>query len=238
MRDSVNNIGGSLTFSINPFLHEGRFPNHLKRAHVVTIYESGDIEDPTNYRPISITFALSKPFEKVIQNENIEFLDDTKLLSPHQFGFGANFSTADALLYATEKILFDIDNKKVAATAFLDLSKAFDSISHEILLHILHNLNFTENSIAMIRSFLKQRLQEVVLETFSDWIELYQGVPQGTILGPLLFNTYVNSMRYSVSKPCELVQYADETFIFVSGKKIEDAIYLLEKRKMLSWFFP
>ena len=90
----------------------------------------------------------------------------------------------------------------------------------------------------MIRSFLKQRLQEVVLETFSDWIELYQGVPQGTILGPLLFNTYVNSMRYSVSKPCELVQYADETFIFVSGKKIEDAIYLLEKRKMLSWFFP
>ena len=236
LKDSVDIIGEPLTFLINAFLHEGRFPNHLKRAHVVPIYKSGDIEDPTNYRPISITSALSKVFEKVIQNQIVEFLDDTKLLSPHQFGFRANFSTADALLYATEKIRFDIDNKNVVAAAFLDLSKAFDSISHEILLQKLHNLNFSENSIAMIRSFLKRRLQKVVLETTSsDWIELYQGVPQGTILGPLLFNIYVNSMRYSVSKPCELVQYADDTFIFVSGKKIEDAINLLEKkRKMLS----
>ena len=238
LKDSVDIIGEPLTFLINAFLHEGRFPNHLKRAHVVPIYKSGDIEDPTNYRPISITSALSKVFEKVIQNQIVEFLDDTKLLSPHQFGFRANFSTADALLYATEKIRFDIDNKNVVAAA-LDLSKAFDSISHEILLQKLHNLNFSENSIAMIRSFLKRRLQKVVLETTSsDWIELYQGVPQGTILGPLLFNIYVNSMRYSVSKPCELVQYADDTFIFVSGKKIEDAINLLEKNaKCLVDFF-
>ena len=239
LKDSVDIIGEPLTFLINAFLHEGRFPNHLKRAHVVPKYKSGDIEDPTNYRPISITSALSKVFEKVIQNQIVEFLDDTKLLSPHQFGFRANFSTADALLYATEKIRFDIDNKNVVAAAFLDLSKAFDSISHEILLQKLHNLNFSENSIAMIRSFLKRRLQKVVLETTSsDWIELYQGVPQGTILGPLLFNIYVNSMRYSVSKPCELVQYADDTFIFVSGKKNEDAINLLEKNaKCLVDFF-
>ena len=104
LKDGFNFISEPLTFLINAFLHEGRFPNHLKRAQVVPSFKSGDIEDPTNYRPISITSALSEIFERVIQNQTVELLKNSKLLSSNQYGFRAKFPTTDALLYATDKI--------------------------------------------------------------------------------------------------------------------------------------
>ena len=114
------------------FFNEGRFPNHLKRAHVVPVFKTGDTEDPPKYRPISITSALSNVYEKVIQNQIIEFLDKSKLLSSSQYSFRAKFSISDALLLTRERVRTDIDNNNVVAAAFLDLSKTFDSISHEI----------------------------------------------------------------------------------------------------------
>ena len=94
---------------------------------------NGDTKEINNYCPISITSANSKIFEKVIRNQMVEYLDKHNHLSPIQFGFLSKFSTTDALLYATENIRSDINNKKMVAAAFLDLSKAFDSICHEIL---------------------------------------------------------------------------------------------------------
>ena len=229
LKDSLNVIAEPLTFLINAFLEQGKFPNHLKRAHVVPIYKNGDAEEPNNYRPISITSALSKVFEKLICNQILEHLERNNLLSQIQFGFRAKYSTTDALLYATEKIRSDIDNNKMVAAAFLDLSKAFDSISHEILLEKLENLGFDQIAISLIGSYLSNRTQKVVIQnTSSDWIDLYQGVPQGTILGPLLFNLYVNSMQSAIQEPCELVQYADDTFLFVSNECLNTAVSQLE----------
>ena len=118
------------------------------------------------------------------------------------------------------------ENENVAA-AFLDLSKAFDSISHKILLKKLKNLNFDEKALTMMESYLTQRHQKVTLPTCdSEWIQLYQGVPQGTVLGPLLFNIYVNDMQQTVTENCSLIQYADDTMIFSSHS---DAMQAVEK---------
>ena len=134
LKDAMNVIAEPLTFLINAFLEEGIFPNHLKQAYVIPIFKKGDCEEPNNYRPISITPALSKIFENVLRDQITQFLNRNKLLTSSQFGFRENFSSVDALLYATENIRKKLNDSENVAAAFLDLSKAFDSISHSILL--------------------------------------------------------------------------------------------------------
>ena len=230
LKDCLNVIAEPLCFMINSFLDLGEFPNHLKQAFVVPIYKKGDIEEPKNYRPISITSALSKIFETVLKDQIVEFLNKNNLLSYSQFGFRSHFSSADALLFATETIRKQIDEKNIVAAAFLDLSKEFDSISHCILFEKLRELNFEDKAISVIKNYITGRIQKVTLDSCnSDWIELYQGVPQGTVLGPLLFNIYVNIMKQIISNQCKLVQYADDTMILCSDKDENHALNKLEK---------
>ena len=146
LKDSINIIGEPLTFLVNAFLQECRFPNHLKRAHIVPIFKNGVVEDPNNYQPISTVSAISEIFEIVFQNQIIEYLDASKLLSTSQYEFTVKFLTADALLYATETIPSDIDDKNVVAAAFLDFSRVWDSNSHEIPMQELYDLHFTEGT--------------------------------------------------------------------------------------------
>ena len=123
-----------------------------------------------------------------------------------------------------------IDDKNIVAAAFLDLSKAFDSTSHCILFEKLKELNFEDKAISVIKNYITGRIQKVTLDSCnSDWIELYQGVPQDTVLGPLIFNIYVNSMKQTISNQCKLVQYADDTMILCSDKDENHALNKLEK---------
>ena len=218
LKGSITVIAEPLCFLINAFLNEGNFPSDLKQDHVCPIFKKGDTEDPNNYRPISITAALSKVFEKVIREQITNYIDNNKLFSPRHFGFRKNISTMDALVFTTEKIRKKIDNNHFVAAAFLDLSKAFDSISHEIPLEKLETLHFNPNAVSLIQSFLTGRTQRVVLSTSkSDWINSYQGFSQSTVLGPLLFNLYVIIMQKLLPENANLVQYADDTFIFVAA---------------------
>ena len=151
----------------------------------------------------------------------------------------AIFSSVDALLCDTENIRKKLNDNENVATAFLDLSKAFDFISHSILLDKLRELNFGNHAVSLIESYLKNRNEKVMLTTCtSDWIQLYQSVPQGPVLGPLLLNMYVKSMRKSVSNNCQLVQYADVTMIYLDHQDENQAMQNLEENvKDLVHFF-
>ena len=117
-----------------------------------------------------------------------------------------------------------MENNNYIVTLFLDLSKAFDFINHRLLLNKLEEIGFNSDSILLISSFLSKRTQRVKLNNFySDWLLVKQGVPQGTILGPLLFLLYVIDIQNVCSKDCKLIQYADDTVIYASHKSLSDA---------------
>ena len=123
----------------------------------------------------------------------------------------------NAIPKSTEKIRLELNKKKYVTGEFLDLSKAFDSIKHKILLRRPENIGFDEHATNLIENYLSERTERVVLNGIeADWIHLKRGVPQGTILGPLLFKTYVNDLAKIVEKDCTVVQYADDTFLFSS----------------------
>ena len=137
-----------------------------------------------------------------------------KLLTNRQFGFRRQYSTIDALVYFTERVRNELNENKFITCAFPDLSKAFDSINHTILLRKLKCLGFNDLLLKILTSFLSGRMQRVVVnDETSDWIQLHHGVPQGTILGPLLFNLYLNDLEL---KTCEIIQYADDTVLLTS----------------------
>ena len=217
LRDSHKVIATHICFIFNQFLNEETFPVSAKLADVTPIFKKGDPSIAENYRPISITSAMAKVFEKLLLIQVNEFLHKEKLQTPYQFGYRKGYSTQDALLYATETWRKCADNKRNVHVAFLDLSKAFNSLNHQILNSKLEALGFGPQSRNILMNFTTRRMQRVnVNGTHSDWLELNRGVPQGTVLGPLLFSLYVNDICSTLPPTCKIIQYADDTCLFVS----------------------
>ena len=203
-------------YLINQFITEGEFPEDLNKACAAPPFRKGNPEDPLNYRPISVTSALSKNFEKALSSQIASYLERAQLLSISQFVYRKKISTIDAILKSREQARLELNKKKNVTGAFLDLSKAFDSINHKTLLRRLENIGFDEHATNLIKNYLSERTQSVVMNGIeSDWINLQKGVPQSSVLGPLLFNIYVNELAKIVKKDCTVVQYADNTFFYI-----------------------
>ena len=193
MKDAAIHIAKPIAFIINLTISNGSIPYEWKTAKVTPIHKSDSKDDTNNYRPISVLPLLSKLMERAVQVQLVDFVTKNRVLSIHQSGFRKQHSTQTSITYLTDYILERMDNQHMTGAVFIDLSKAFDLVDHDCLLYKLDHYGVRGISKLWFENYLSSRSQKVKYRnTLSCTMNLQYGVPQGSILGPLLFVIYIN----------------------------------------------
>ena len=190
-----------LTTIFNTSISSGEVPDSLKIAKVVPIFKKDDAQVFSNYRPVSVLPGFSKILERLVFNRCVSFINKQNTINDNQYGFRSGHSTYMAMIDLVDKICNAVENNKQTVGIFLDLSKAFDTIDHDILLCKLMHYGFRGTVIDWFKSYLSNRTQYVYYNNIkSNSGQLTCGVPQGSILGPLLFILYINDIEMHASK--------------------------------------
>lgn len=233
----IEGITDPLVHILNSSLEKGIFPDNMKLAKIIPLFKSGDNSELGNYRPISILPTLSKVLEKIVAGRLRKFLETKHLLYDKQFGFRSGHSTELAINHLYGQICKSIDKGDYSCGIFLDLSKAFDTVDTDILLSKMEKYGIRGISINWFKSYLSNRHQYVnINNTNSNVSHVSCGVPQGSILGPLLFLIYINDIHKSTKK-LNFISFADDTTVYFSHKSVDTLIDTvnIELKSLTSW---
>jgi len=226
-----------LVHIFNLSLENGFFPDELKVAKIIPLHKSGDTMNITNYHPVSVLPLFSKILERLMYSRLISFIQQHDTLYKFQFGFREKHSANLALIALVDKITSAIDKGDIVIGLFLDLKKAFDTVNHNILLDKLFHYGVRGVAFDWITDYLDQRKQYVNFQNIASCESIIKcGVPQGSILGPLLFLLYVNDIA-NVSEILVPIIFADDTNMFLQGKNIRETIQIMntEISKVVTW---
>ena len=220
----------------NQIIHTGEFPRQLKIARVKPLFKKGDETSFSNYRPISLLPSISKIFENVMAAQLVDYFTTNNLFCIQQFGFRPGHSTELAALRLANHLITVMDNCKVPTNIYIDLSKAFDTLNFDILLKKLEHYGINESAKRLIHSYLTDRLQFVEFKSYkSTYLLISTGVPQGSVLGPLLFLIYINDLPL-MSNIFSMLMYADDTTLYCNiDQYVNEDVINVELAKLSEW---
>lgn len=242
LKTAAHVLSEPISHIINLAFVTGSYPEALKLGYVRAIYKKNEKNKIENYRPITLLSNINKIFEKVIYDRLVNYLESKQILTDKQNGFRRGKSTVRAIYQSLTQIIKSLNDKRETVALCLDLSKAFDSVDHEILSRKLGMYGIEGVSLSLIKSYLRNRKQQVV-ETDergvlikSGPVNVLRGVPQGSILGPLLYILYVNELPNIITQ--NVVLYADDTSLIISERtKNECKLRMSESMNELEeWF--
>ncbi|MFM1566744.1 MAG: RNA-directed DNA polymerase, partial [SAR86 cluster bacterium] len=237
LKEGASVLATPVTQICNLSISLSAFPDKCKHAKLKPLFKKGATTEAKNYRPISLLPLISKIIEKVIHDQTQKYLDENKIIYKYQSGFRSNHSTNSCLSFLCNKVQQGFERGMLTGMILIDLQKAFDTIDHQILLKKMRYLGFSDSAINWFRSYLENRTFSVQVEdSFSSLGNLECGVPQGSILGPLLFLLYVNDMSQAVT--CDLLLYADDSCLVFEGKDINEIENRLNRdfNTLCDWF--
>ena len=227
LKEAAENLSFPLTHLFNLSLKTGEIPEEWKSANITPLHKKGQKDDPKNYRPVSLTSICCKILEKIIRRVVNSHMNNNNLYSKHQHGFLEGRSTTSQLLEYLEYAVECIEQDYPLDVIMLDFMKAFDSVPHQRLLIKLKNYGINGKIHTWIENFLTTRRQRVVINRFSSkWKDVISGVPQGSVLGPVLFAIFINDMPSAVTNRIKL--YADDAKLYSAVRNTEDCLKLQE----------
>lgn len=238
IKHHVDLLAPPIAHICNLSISTGKFPDIFKISLIKPVHKAGDSCTINNFRPISILPALSKILERLMNKQLVSFLNSNNIISPQQFGFRSGKSTNDAVFELTNNIVRELDNKKKTLGIFLDLKKAFDTVSIPLLLNKLERSGVRGITLSLLTDYLTNRSQQVKI---GDWLSETQtisyGIPQGSIIGPTLFLLYINDLCNLKLTQGQIFVFADDTALLFSADTWNSAFDHAQRglNKVCSW---